>query len=214
MQNLTAYVLALLGLLSLPGPTNALLAASGATVGLGRSLPLLLWELLAYVSAIAVERAVLLPAIERLPAATRLLDAVAALYLIGLALVLWRSRLGVGAQSVRAHQMILTTVLNPKGLIIAVLIMPLHPSAFHPAAFHPAALHPAALLPAALHALAGTLRDWGVLLAAIPVSGIIWLCAGRYVQSLAAPRLALLVPRTASLALGLFAVLLIVRLLR
>jgi threonine/homoserine/homoserine lactone efflux protein len=209
MQNLTAYVLALLGLLSLPGPTNALLAASGATVGLGRSLPLLLWELLAYVSAIAVERAVLLPAIERLPAATRLLDAVAALYLIGLALVLWRSRLGVGAQSVRAHQMILTTVLNPKGLIIAVLIMPLHP-----AAFHPAALHPAALLPAALHALAGTLRDWGVLLAAIPVSGIIWLCAGRYVQSLAAPRLALLVPRTASLALGLFAVLLIVRLLR
>ncbi len=204
MQSFTAYVLALLGLLSLPGPTNALLAASGATVGLGRSLPLLLWELLAYESAIAVERAVLLPAIERLPIATRLLDAVAALYLIGLAWVLWRSRLGVGAHSVRAHQMILTTVLNPKGLIIAVLIMPLHPGALHPAALQPVVLHP----------LAATLRDWGVLSAAVPASGFIWLCAGRYVQSLAAPRLALLVPRTASLALGVFAVLLIVRLLR
>jgi len=56
-----AFAAAALSLLATPGPTNTLLATSGAKVGLRRSLPLLGAELGGYLLAILLLRALIGP---------------------------------------------------------------------------------------------------------------------------------------------------------
>mgnify|MGYP006894100190 CR=1 FL=1 len=54
MTDPIAFVLAVIGLLATPGPTNTLLAASGAAVGFRRSLHLILAEAAGYLCSILV----------------------------------------------------------------------------------------------------------------------------------------------------------------
>lgn len=83
---IVTFVAVVVALLATPGPTNTLLAASGAAVGLTRSPRLLLAECAGY-------------------------------FLAGSASV-------TGASSITMARVFFTTLLNPKALILALLVFP------------------------------------------------------------------------------------------
>ena len=62
------FFLAVATILATPGPTNTLMATSGATAGIVRSLPLLMAEIAGYLIAILMIRAVLAPLVHAYPA--------------------------------------------------------------------------------------------------------------------------------------------------
>jgi threonine/homoserine/homoserine lactone efflux protein len=185
MEGVAGFCAAVLALLLVPGPTNTLLATAGATVGPSRALYLLIWEIAGYDTAIAILRFVVVPLLGRLPAEAQLLRGAAAAYLLGLAVVMWRAPLRIAAKPVRARHVFVTTLLNPKAMVIGLVLFPATLQAF----------------PARL----------AMLTAMLPVMGTLWICAGGVIGRFAPGRL---VPKSASIALGVFAALLIASLVR
>jgi threonine/homoserine/homoserine lactone efflux protein len=120
------FLLATLTLLIAPGPTNALLAAAGATAGLVRPAPLLGGVVAGYLLAIFAVRLALQPIISAYPAVGVALKVAAALYLVWLAVRLWRRPLAddTSADAVSLWSVFVTTLMNPKGLIFALTIFP------------------------------------------------------------------------------------------
>lgn len=113
-------------LLALPGPTNTLLATSGAGVGILRSLHLLAAELAGYLLAIALLRLALGPIVSDIPIASLVLRVAVTIYILCLAVMLWRFRareLRSGAPVMFGH-VLLTTLLNPKAMVFAFLLLP------------------------------------------------------------------------------------------
>lgn len=155
-MDIMAFVAACLSLLATPGPTNTLLATSGAESGLRRSVPLLAAELSGYLLAISVLRFVLGPFVASRPVFGVALQIVVTLYLIHLAAMLWRrgAQQLVSGRSVTFGRVFLTTMLNPKGLIFAFTLLP-----------------PKAALPELLPWLAG-------LSAQIVIIGFAWILLG------------------------------------
>lgn len=188
MAGIVGCAVGLLAILVVPGPTNTLLATSGATVGLTRSLPLLICELAGYETAIALIRLLLVPVLARLPSGVRLMHALAAAYLVALAVGLWRWRLAQATRAVRPHHVFITTLLNPKALLIALVLIPL-----------------------SAHA---DLRYWVVLTLMIPLFGSGWIAVGRLLSRSSSRGLTALIPKAASVMLGAFAAILIVSALR
>ncbi len=184
MSDPILFILAVLSLLATPGPTNTLLATSGATVGVRRSLGLLAGELGGYLISIAALRLVLGPVIAAQPMLGIGLKFAVALYLGWIALQLWTrsaSLAGEGAVSLRA--VFVTTLLNPKALVFAFGIIP--------------AEHP--MLWAYLAAFAVT----------VPLVGGAWIAVGSMVGAVSGERHAGLVRKVASVALVGFAALLV-----
>lgn len=128
MSSMLAFSLAVLALLATPGPTNTLLAASGAAVGPRGSLRLIPAELAGYLFSIGVLSAFAAPVIAAVPLLAVLIKLVAGGYLAWSALRLWREASGLrGAPSpARPLRVFTTTLLNPKGLIFALVIFPGH----------------------------------------------------------------------------------------
>jgi threonine/homoserine/homoserine lactone efflux protein len=128
-----AFAAASIALLLTPGPTNTLLATSGAANGMRRSLPLLAAEISGYMLAIALWRNLLGPMIEAMPVVEVILRGTVTLYLVYLAVRLWRhgSTELNGAGPVTFNRVLVTTFLNPKGLIFAFTLLPqgTHPPA-------------------------------------------------------------------------------------
>lgn len=120
------FVAASLSLLATPGPTNTLLATSGAGAGLRRSVHLLTAELGGYLLAIALLRSLLGPLITATPLLGLTLRLTAALYLIYLAMTLWRhgSRQMHDSAPVTFSRVFVTTLLNPKAIIFAFTLLP------------------------------------------------------------------------------------------
>jgi threonine/homoserine/homoserine lactone efflux protein len=180
----TIFILAVLSLLATPGPTNTLLATAGATVGVRRSLVMLLGELGGYLISIAVLRIVLGPVIAALPVVGIALKIAVALYLGWIAYQLWTRSASLtedGAVSLRA--VFVTTLLNPKALIFAFTIIPLE----HPALW------------AYFAAFAVT----------VPIVGFAWIVVGSVIGAASGERHAGLVRKVASVALVGFAALLV-----
>jgi threonine/homoserine/homoserine lactone efflux protein len=122
----TVFVIGTLSLLSTPGPTNTLLATAGAGNGFRRSLPLLAAELSGYLLAILVLRTAVGPIVAAVPAFGVALRVVVVLYLIHLALLLWRhgeSELAA-AGPITFRRVFVTTLLNPKAIIFAFTLLP------------------------------------------------------------------------------------------
>jgi threonine/homoserine/homoserine lactone efflux protein len=121
------FVAATCFLLALPGPTNTLLAASGAEVGMRRSLHLLAAELAGYLVAITLLRVVLGPVVGAMPLASTVLRILVSIYVLCLAARLWRlpSRQSGTRASVQFTQVLATTLLNPKAMVFAFLLLPL-----------------------------------------------------------------------------------------
>lgn len=181
MSDPLLFMLAVLTLLGTPGPTNTLLATSGAVVGIRRSLPLLAGELLGYLVAIAAIRIVLGPVFAAYPPIGVGLKIAVAIYLGWIAAKLWLrgARLSGPASAVTLPHIFVTTVLNPKALIFALSIIP--------------AAHPQLIWFFTAYALSVT----GV--------GLCWIVIGRAIGATAGERHAGLVPRIASVALVGFA---------
>ncbi|MFG1245924.1 hypothetical protein [Xanthobacter flavus] len=120
-----AFLFAIWGLLLTPGPTNTLLALSGASVGLGRSLRLMPAELAAYLVVtvpLATAGADLLAGAPLAAVAVRL---AAAGWIAYLAVRLWRLPApGQAAGEVTLARVFTTTLLNPKALIIGLTLLP------------------------------------------------------------------------------------------
>lgn len=146
MTDPVAFLLAVVALLATPGPTNTLLAASGAAAGLARSLRLVPAEIAGYGLAIGLLTTVVGPAAAAAPLLPAALKAAAAAYLAWSAVRLWRAGgaalAGVPAPATAAR-VFATTLLNPKALVFAFAIFP----AGSPASF---ALHFAAFAAAVL----------------------------------------------------------------
>ncbi|MGH9435279.1 MAG: hypothetical protein ACRD06_04700 [Terriglobia bacterium] len=193
------FLFGLLVILGVPGPTNIILITAGATLQattpVRRMLLLLMLEIAAYDVTVAAAHAVLLPAIIRFPAAVLVVKAVAAVYLVCLAVALWHASLRQESSCIRAQDLFVTTLLNPKGLVIGLVLIP------------------------------GPARTVGLHLAvlsvAAPLTGAVWLGAGRLMgQSArqtflfrnAGRRMDTFIPKAASISLAVFAGLLIMSL--
>lgn len=117
-------------MLAIPGPTNSLLFVSGMSRGFQASLNLIFAEVGAYLISISSLVLALEPVTRTYSTVTQLLRVACSIYLVHLAIRLWRS----GGQRTRnSHPITLrrvffTTLMNPKNLIFAFGIFPI-PSA-------------------------------------------------------------------------------------
>lgn len=121
------FFIAAYSLLAVPGPTNTLLATSGASAGIARSLHLLAAEVCGYLTAIALLRVVVSPVVAEIPLIGLVLRAALTLYILGLAGMLWRHRARElsAARAVTFRHVLLTTLLNPKAIVFAFVLLPL-----------------------------------------------------------------------------------------
>ena len=126
MTDELSFIIAAVALLATPGPTNTLLATSGAALGFRKSLVLLLGEFLGYMIAIAFLIAAMGPIVARAPNFGLALRIASGLYLLHVAWKLWghteEMLLRKGGVSLR--QVFVATLLNPKALIFAFAIIP------------------------------------------------------------------------------------------
>ncbi|PZF76306.1 hypothetical protein DK847_14040 [Aestuariivirga litoralis] len=125
------FILGLIALLFAPGPTNALLALSGAEAGAWRTLRLLPFVALAY--AITVLPLSLLG--DELQQQQHWVRAAvgfaAALWVAWMAVALWHGSgqaAGATPGSSRAARLFITTLLNPKAFVIGLVLVPAQPS--------------------------------------------------------------------------------------
>jgi len=121
-----AFTLAALALLAAPGPTNTLLATSGAAAGLVRSLPLALAAAVGYVVGTLAVAVVLAPLAQSSFALNIALRVACGAYLLFAAWRLWQEAKIVHAEgaTVSFRRILLATSLNPKGIVFATMIVP------------------------------------------------------------------------------------------
>lgn len=181
-----SFLLSVAALLSVPGPTNTLLAAGGAGGGLRRALVLVPAEMAGYLVSIGLLCLAAGPVVAAHPAMLVATRMIAALYIAVSAVGLWRptaATAGVVAP-IHPHKVFTATLLNPKGLIFAFVIFPQGDLAALPGAF-------------------------GLFAAELALIGTLWVVMG-HVLAKAAGRFAtpLGISRSAAVALGVFSALL------
>jgi threonine/homoserine/homoserine lactone efflux protein len=183
VENSVLFASSVLLLLTLPGPTNTLLGTSGATVGLQRSLPLLLGELSGYLLSILLIQFVLGPAMSKAPATALLLRGAAGAYLMFLSVRLWTTPFLVSRAVISLRQVFVTTLLNPKAFVFALVIIPFG----------------SPRSPVYLAAFA----------AIVPVIGTLWIAIGALLRRRTPPGYLKMFPRAASVILAIFSATLI-----
>jgi threonine/homoserine/homoserine lactone efflux protein len=125
MDDWLVFCVTVIVILFTPGPTNTLLATSGATVGFRRSLHLLVGELVGYNTAIVTLRVVFAPIVQNFAVVPLALRFAASTYLIVLAVRLWRARPATqGNASISLREVFVTTLLNPKAILLGLIVVP------------------------------------------------------------------------------------------
>ena len=110
-----------------PGPTNTLLASSGVQVGVRKSLLLIPAEALGYVIAISVWGMLIGKVSTSLPLLLPLLKLLSTVYIVFLAIKLWRTakqQVALNQPTIRPRELLAATLCNPKALIFASAIFP------------------------------------------------------------------------------------------
>lgn len=126
----TTLLIALLGLLLTPGPTNTLMLLSGADRGLRATIRLIPVELAAYFCTVVPLLLLARCAAPQIEAWRPAIAVAAGLWVLTLALTLWRSPAATrGAPLVTAQSVFVTTLLNPKALIFGLVLLPGTPPA-------------------------------------------------------------------------------------
>lgn len=117
--------LAILALLATPGPTNTLMFLAGAERGAIRALRLIPAEAAGYLATVAPLSLLGAHLLGSAPRAQAAVAVLAGLWVLVLALRLWRLP-GAGArpQAVDARGVAVTTLLNPKALIFGLVLVP------------------------------------------------------------------------------------------
>lgn len=180
----SGFLVGLVLLLATPGPTNTLLALAGATSRPRDAPALLLAELGAYLVAVVVLGVLVRLLGTGIEGLRPWMQVGAAIYLFWVAGRMWRWRPDLsGIDRVRPYHVATTTLLNPKTLIIAFVLMPQGWSTEGAVA--------------AAHLLAMS--------ALIPVAGAAWFVGGRTLAAAAGAGRRRLIPRASALLLGLFA---------
>jgi threonine/homoserine/homoserine lactone efflux protein len=120
------FILAVLALLATPGPTNTLMAASGAQRGVARSLHLLAGELGGYLVAITVWIELVGAAGASQPLVPVIAKFVAAAFLMWSAWKLWvnSGHADINQRGITLGRVFATTLINPKALVFAFAIFP------------------------------------------------------------------------------------------
>lgn len=124
---LPELTLALLALLLTPGPTNTLMALAGAEGGFRRALRLIPAELAGYMTAVLPLALVGTSVLAAVPPLRPLVTFVAALWVLALAVRMWRLPVAPddhARKAVTALQVLVTTLLNPKALVIGLALLP------------------------------------------------------------------------------------------
>lgn len=122
---MTTFLLAVFALLLTPGPTNTLLALSGVQRGLVRSLPLLPVEICAYLLVVIPAAFVGHELAASSPMVARAMQFGAAVWVLYLAVRLWAGeRADAPAREITAWRVFVTTLLNPKALIVGLVLLP------------------------------------------------------------------------------------------
>ena len=187
-MTLASFSLLALGLLAAPGPTNALMAMAGAEAGVRRVLRLIPVVLAGYL-LVALPLAFLgTGVVAHWPLLALAVRMAAAVWVLLLAVRLRRMGARAGASAVTARSLFITTLLNPKGLVIGLVLLP-SPST-------PLFVPALAVLAACI---AGVVTAWGL--------------AGHLIGR-AGGRGAVLVQRLGSVALAAIAITLLLGLLR
>ena len=126
MIDLIPFVLAVLALLAVPGPTNTLMAAAGAQRGVVASLPLMAGELGGYFIAITVWIELVGAAAASQPLVPVVAKLIAAAFLVWSAWKLWSNagRADLAQRGITLGRVFATTLINPKGLVFAFAIFP------------------------------------------------------------------------------------------
>lgn len=147
-----AFMLACMAVLFVPGPTNTLLATSGAACGMRCSLHLPAAELIGYTIAIWALALLIAPIVHAWPLVAKALRLACAAYLIWSAIQLWREGANAltSSEPVSFQRVLVATLLNPKGLLFAFVIIPHLSQRDIPAALPYLAAHAAITLAASL----------------------------------------------------------------
>jgi threonine/homoserine/homoserine lactone efflux protein len=126
MTDPIAFVLACAAVLFVPGPTNTLLATSGAAAGFQRSLALPLAELIGYTISIWTLTLLVAPLVNASPLVSIALRGACGVYLIWSAIGLWRESSSAlkSAEPVSFRRVLVTTLLNPKAALFGLVIIP------------------------------------------------------------------------------------------
>ncbi len=129
MSDWTAFALAVLALLATPGPTNTLMAASGAQRGVQASLVLLLGELGGYAISITLWTEIVGAVAASQPLVPLIAKIVAAAFLLWSAWKLWANAglTDLPRRGISLGRVFVTTLINPKALVFAFAIFPAMP---------------------------------------------------------------------------------------
>lgn len=120
-----AFVAAALALLIAPGPTNTLMAVAGAQQGLVRSMRLIPAEIAGYLTIVLPLSYIGAQLFAAMPWLVIALEVCASIWVMVLAVKLWRQpATNTKATSIRFSDIYLTTVMNPKGMILGLVLLP------------------------------------------------------------------------------------------
>jgi threonine/homoserine/homoserine lactone efflux protein len=119
-------IMALSVLLLTPGPTNTLMALAGAERGARAAAGLIPVELCAYLCVVVPLASAGAGLMAAVPGLLPLVTAAAALWVLWLAVRMWRSVIPqqIAVATVTARRVFVTTLLNPKALIIGLVLLP------------------------------------------------------------------------------------------
>jgi threonine/homoserine/homoserine lactone efflux protein len=122
---ITTFLLTSFAILLTPGPTNTILAASGAAMGLREARRLPLAEALGYALAIGFFLS-LAQVLADVPQALPLMKAIAAVWLLLSARKLWSLPVvpELPARTGAFGRVLVTTLLNPKAMLVGTLSIP------------------------------------------------------------------------------------------
>lgn len=122
-MHFTALAFSVFALLILPGPTNAALAMASQRLTFGRAVTLLAAVLGSYLAVIIPITAVAAPFLHEHRIVAQAIKLISATWVFYLAIKLWTDAPRDGGGTVRLRHLVVTTLLNPKAVIIGLTMI-------------------------------------------------------------------------------------------